>query len=82
MKKNPNILLLVATLWFLCAVIHPNILARFVALGLAVSTSSEYFLRKFFANSTQKMWLLRTRNLSLLAAGIFLVLQIYCLIVD
>ena len=77
MGKNNNVLLLIAIIWMVCSVLSREILQRAVEMSLAISFLSDYLDKQFRPNSTQKMWLLRFRNFSMLAAGIFLILEIY-----
>lgn len=78
MTKNNNVLLLIAIIWMIGGVISRDILQRAVDMSFAVSFLSYYLMKQFRPTSTQKTGLLRFRNFSLVAAGIFIILEIYC----
>ncbi|MBQ7706136.1 MAG: hypothetical protein IJT73_12060 [Selenomonadaceae bacterium] len=81
MRKNYNALLLIAALWLLCTVISPRILSRAVDLSLAISFLSQYIQSQFPTTSRQRVWLVRSKNFSLVAAAVFLILEIYFLFI-
>ena len=80
MKKN-SALLIIAVLWTLCAVLSNDIFARATEISLAVSSLSNYLELQFRATPTQKVWIQRFKYGSLVTAGIFLIVQFYCLFV-
>ncbi len=81
MLKNHNALLLVAVFWMVCTVLNSNILTRAVSMLLAVSILSDYISRKFPTTSKQRIWLGRSRNFSMAAAAVFLILETYYLFI-
>lgn len=77
--RNHKVLLIIAVLWALCAVLSKNIFARATEISLAVSSLSNYLELQFRATPTQKIWIQRFKYGSLVTAGIFLIVQFYCL---
>ena len=79
--RNHKVPLIIAVLWALCAVLSKNIFARATEMSLAVSSLSNYLELQFRATPTQKTWIQRFKYGSPVTAGIFLIVQFYCLFV-
>ena len=79
-RKN-HVMLIVAIFWMICTVLSKSIFARAVDMSLAISCLSMYIPNHFPATSAQKMWLNRINIFVLAVAFVFLVLQIYELLI-
>lgn len=77
MKKNNNLWLVLAIVWVILTVISPKMVQRALDMTLAISCLATYIPQQFSTTSKQKMYLHQINVFSLIAAAIFLILEIY-----
>ena len=77
MRKNNHFWLVLAIVWVILVVISPNLIQRALDMTLAISCLSTYISYQFSTTSKQKMYLQQINVFSLIAAAVFLILEIY-----
>ena len=81
MRRNNQLWLILAIVWIILVVISPKMIQRALHMTLAISCLSMYIPIQFSTTSRQKMYLHKINVVALLAAAIFLILEIYCMFI-